>query len=99
MNVLVWQPNDAPIQLLEEDAWYSAQHNVKEPMPAICFEHTLKTLPVRFLTVLAPWKGDESPRITAELIGQPGENELSVHLCVDDEQFILKRTLLQPTTL
>lgn len=93
INVLVWQPAYAPVAVQAEEAWYSPQHNEKMLMPAIRIEHEHTTLPLQFLTVIAPFTADDQPRVSAQFNGEAGSDVLSVALWVDDEYYRLQRNL------
>ena len=80
-NVLVQSSPQHGMQLSEEEGWVSFIYTQKEMRPA--FRYRLKkTSPegVRFVTIVAPYKGEASPQISAQLAGNPkaGASELEL---------------------
>jgi len=93
-NVLVWADPNAPVTLEPEEAWYSPKWFEKERLPAFRFRHHLRRLPVRFITVVAPYQGRMMPEVSAGIEeGVLGGKRYLVKLLVDGQAYRMERIL------
>lgn len=93
-NVVIWAAPDAPVNIEAEKAFLSSEHYQKEPLPAVRYRHTCHNAPVRFLSVIVPFKGITVPTVHAAVIGGDiGERRLQVELTINGEVCSAQRTL------
>ncbi len=96
-NVLVWVDPEAPVNLQTEEAWFSPRYNEIEPLPAFHYRHVRRRAPVRFLTVLVPFKSGNVPEIKAQVTeGEIGADQVKIRLEVNGQVFFLTRTIKNP---
>lgn len=74
VNLLVWIDPAAPLTMETEEAWFSPEHNQKEPMPAFRLRHAHTRPPARFVTALIPWRRGEPPRVTVSALSAEPHN-------------------------
>ena len=85
-NVLVQSAKADGVQLQREEGWVSFVYTKKEPRPAFRYR-TAKVSPegVRFVTVVAPYSGQEAPKINAQIIGNPSVGASKITLKVSGD--------------
>jgi heparan-sulfate lyase len=87
-NVLLWVDRAGVAAIQPEEAWFSPQHNEKEPLPAVRIRHLAPGAPARFLSVIAPFDGAVAPEVSAALVHRAaGDDDLRVILSVNGEQY------------
>lgn len=92
-NVLVWADPAAPVAMCQETAWFSPELSRKEPLPAFCYQAT-QAAPVRFLTVLAPFKDAQRPTVSnLSIEGDVGGPRLTLRGKIADTDFSVGRLL------
>lgn len=93
-NVEVWEAPDALVDTVAEEGQISSKFNIKEPRPAVAFRARTGT-PFVYLTVVAPYKSKQIPRINAKFVSDFAANEsvLRIELSVDKEHWSLMRDL------
>ncbi len=93
-NVLVWTDPAAPVTLEPENAWFSPKWFAKEPLPAFRYRHQAGQAPARFVTVVAPYEGQQVPVVTAALDPAPiGVRALRLQVIVGETRQTMERTL------
>lgn len=82
-NVLVQAMNQQGMKLEEEEGQVSFEYTKKEPRPAFRYnvKKQAKETGVRFVTVVAPYKGSQ-PKVSVRIIGQPkiGDRRLDLEV-------------------
>lgn len=80
-NVLVQAQNQPGMKLQKEEGQVSFEYTKKEPRPAFRYnvKKQAKETGVRFVTVVAPYKGRQ-PNLSARIIGQPKIGDQGVEL-------------------
>jgi len=68
VNLLVWIDPRAPVTMEIEEAWFSPEHNQKEPMPAFRLRHAATQPPARFVTALIPWQDAPLPAVSVTVL-------------------------------
>ncbi|MBI3987277.1 MAG: heparinase II/III-family protein, partial [Lentisphaerae bacterium] len=92
-NVLVWADSQAPVDLREEEGWFSAALRQKERLPSFRYRHR-QSAPARFLTLLVPFRGCRPPDASATVTaGRIGGARLEIRTRVDKHEFTLQRRL------
>ncbi len=95
-NVLVATLSNAPVQLLEETAWFSARWHEKVKLPAFCFRHDSSTAPLYFLTLLYPFSGPQAPQL--EFYGADDAGCQAAVLSLDGQKILLPEQLSRGLT-
>jgi heparan-sulfate lyase len=80
-NVLIWTSPDAPVSLNEEEGWFAWKYGSRVPRKAFCYRHN-DNAPVRFLTLLVPYRGTNIPDVSAAFTENPGIGAERVNLNV-----------------
>ena len=93
-NLLIWQPTEHPVDLLEEPGQISYRLNHKTVRPAFTFRHR-GSAPARYLTLLVPFRGSVPPDVTGAVEDAPvvGASRLSLKVSVGGENRLLVRDL------
>jgi heparan-sulfate lyase len=93
-NVEVWEPSDAPVDVIRERGQISSKFNVKEERPAIAY-HARSGAPFVYLTVVAPYEGVQPPKVNARIVNSFAANgqALQVELSIDGRRWSLSRDL------
>ena len=93
-NVLIAAATDSPSQIVEEEGWTSWEYGLREPRPALRFQHP-GTAPAIFLTVVVPYRGTEPPSVQAALPQdvEVGADRVEVEVTCDGQQWLVGRDL------
>lgn len=81
-NVLLWCDPSMPLTLAEEEGWFGWSYGKRKPRPAIAVRHA-QSAPAAFLTVLAPYRGQTAPNVSAKLDAEFKVGDDMVTLRVD----------------
>ncbi len=65
-NILVWSARTVPVTLRTEQGWFAWTYGKRKPRIAFALRHA-QPAPAAYLTVLLPYRGTESPTVSATL--------------------------------
>ena len=66
-NVLIWTPSGAPVTMEEEEGWFAWEYGHRKPRRAFRYRQE-QSAPASFLTLLVPYRGEETPSVSASLV-------------------------------
>jgi heparan-sulfate lyase len=66
VNVLVWQDPNASVTVEEEEGWFAWHYGHRKARTALRFRHS-DPAPAAFVTLLVPYRGTETPPVSATL--------------------------------
>ena len=96
-NLLVWQPAEDPVTLVEEPGQVSYRLNEKFERKAIAFRHE-SAAPARFLTVIVPFRNSRIPDVEGEIRQTDDESGIAIgadrfeaDITVDGKTWRIKR--------
>ena len=80
-NVLIWEPARAPVEMEQEQGWYSPDFRIRQPRTAFRYRLTTAT-PAYFVTLVVPYRGDKPPRVEADRPRDftPGDNRVELRV-------------------
>lgn len=95
-NVLVWADPQATISMEEEEGWFAWDYGYRKPRKAFRYQHQ-SAAPTRFLTVIAPYRGTQTPQVSATLAPETsvGSPEVEVAVQAFGQQWRLGRNLAE----
>lgn len=93
-NVLIQNCGSKPLTFEAEEGWYAWNYGLREPRTALSATHR-DSAPAAFLTVVAPYRGKDSPDVEAELDGihEVGGDEARVSVRAFGRQWRIGRNL------